>query len=244
MKRLKPFLKSKVIRPCLQAVGCGYLSSVGLEHIDLQLVSILKSKRNGFFIEAGANDGITQSNTYYLEKILGWQGLLVEPLPHLAATCQRNRNGDVVNSALVRHDYPDPTTVIECANLMSIVNDGSLASESVIQHAERGRRIQGIKESQSIEVPTSPLSKLLKDRSISHVDFFSLDVEGYEPEVLKGIDFSAVTFDHIFIETRASNEAEIESVLNHVGLIETHSWLNPSCCNKLYVRKALADARS
>ena len=39
----------------------------------------------GFFIEAGANDGLKQSNTFYLESRRGWRGLLVEPIPELAS---------------------------------------------------------------------------------------------------------------------------------------------------------------
>ena len=38
-------------------------------------------KRDGFFIEAGAHDGVEASNTLYLEKKMGWRGLLVEPNP-------------------------------------------------------------------------------------------------------------------------------------------------------------------
>ena len=38
-------------------------------------------KQDGFFIEAGAHDGVEASNTLYLEKKMGWKGLLVEPNP-------------------------------------------------------------------------------------------------------------------------------------------------------------------
>ena len=50
--------------------------------IDLYLIDIFKDVKNGFFIEAGAHDGVNQSNTYLIEKVLGWNGLLVEPNQH------------------------------------------------------------------------------------------------------------------------------------------------------------------
>jgi len=237
MSKLKSIIKNRLLRPAMQFMGCGFLSSVGLEHIDLQLVSILRHKRNGFFIEAGANNGIRQSNTYYLEKILGWKGLLVEPLPPQADECRLNRrNSKVVNAALVRHDYPNPTVEIEAADLMSVVNDGSLDASAVEQHVARGRAVQRLAEERVYSVEAVSLSHLLKQNSVTHVDFFSLDVEGYEAEVLRGIDFEAVRFDHIFIETRPENESEIDELLAAAGLKMTHQWLNPSYSNKLYSR--------
>ena len=38
---------------------------------------------NGLFIEVGANNGFSESNTYYLERFRNWNGILIEPIPHL-----------------------------------------------------------------------------------------------------------------------------------------------------------------
>lgn len=237
MSTIKNKLKEKILRPALQKIGCGFLSSVGLEHVDMQLVSILKWKKNGFFIEAGANDGIRQSNTYYFEKVLRWNGLLVEPIPSQAEKCRKNRsNSQVVNAALVRHDYPSETVRIEMADLMSVVNDGNIEPELVESHVARGREVQHLEQQDSIEIKAITLTKLLNDLKVTHVDFFSLDVEGYETEVLRGIDFSTITFDYIFVETRIENEEEIDSMLKQANMKMTHQWLNPSYSNRLYAR--------
>lgn len=45
--------------------------------------NIYKNKEKGFFIDIGAHDGITYSNTYYLEKELGWSGICIEPNPKI-----------------------------------------------------------------------------------------------------------------------------------------------------------------
>merc|ERR1711997_517646 len=42
---------------------------------------ILKDKREGFFVECGAYDGETRSNTLNLERELGWSGVLIEADP-------------------------------------------------------------------------------------------------------------------------------------------------------------------
>ena len=77
-------------RAVAEALGSDRYSYTALNGLDRKLQAYL-DYRDGFFIEAGANDGLTQSNTYWLERFRGWRGLLVEGLPDLAAACRRNR---------------------------------------------------------------------------------------------------------------------------------------------------------
>jgi len=46
---------------------------------DLFVLSQLNFKRNGFFVEFGAGNGISDSNTFLLEKEFNWNGILAEP---------------------------------------------------------------------------------------------------------------------------------------------------------------------
>ncbi|CAL8093451.1 unnamed protein product [Orchesella dallaii] len=73
--------------------------------------SLLEGKKNGFFIEAGANDGEFYSNTLALELLSGWTGLLVEPIPtaHTPLLAKR-RNAWVANCCL----SPEPKATTVC----------------------------------------------------------------------------------------------------------------------------------
>ncbi len=223
-----------LIRYLAEKAGVGHLSSVGMHHIDMQLQSILQL-RNGFFIEVGANDGITQSNTYILEKAYGCRGLLIEPIPRLAKECKaRRKRSIVVNAALVASGYQSDTVLIEDADQMSVVRDGTLDEGWIDGHVTRGRELQGMKETTKLRVPARTLDSVLSEHQIQSVDFFSLDVEGYEYEVLKGLSLDKVKVTNIFIETRETNESAIDEHLTRYGYRCDYSWRTPEYTNKLY----------
>jgi hypothetical protein len=114
-------------------------TSYALDELDLRLEPFLDF-RNGFFVEAGANDGIKQSNTLYFEKYKGWTGLLIEPIPELANKCQKNRpNSTVEHAALVADDYPDEKVELRYCDLMSVVKGGLGSEEEEINHVKKGK---------------------------------------------------------------------------------------------------------
>ena len=65
-------------------------NTYSLSRLDHKILKHLK-KRFGFFVEAGANDGIQQSNTLYFEKHRNWRGILIEADPALASQCRKVR---------------------------------------------------------------------------------------------------------------------------------------------------------
>jgi FkbM family methyltransferase len=162
----------------------------------------------GFFVEAGANDGITHSNTVYFERHLDWTGLLVEPIPELAARCRRNRPACIVeNCALVSLDYERPTIDMHYCDLMSIVRGARRSDEADREHLRAGKRLQEV-EPYEVTVPASPLSSLFDRHGVTHCDLLSLDVEGFELSALKGLDLERHRPDWILVESWFGNEIE------------------------------------
>lgn len=178
-----------------------------LNELDLKLLPYLRDRR-GFFIEAGANDGMSQSNTLYFERYRGWRGLLVEPIPALAEKCRTNRPRCLVeNCALVSSAFTAPTISIRYANLMSVVDGAFKSKDEADHHVELGAEMQNV-ATYALEVPTCTLSALLDKHRIRSVDFLSLDVEGYELNALMGLDFDRHAPRFMLIEARYREEID------------------------------------
>ncbi len=172
--------------------------------LDQKLLALL-SNENGVFIEAGALDGIRQSNTKLLEERLNWTGILIEPSPSLYEALCSNR---------------PKSRCFSCA-LGSLEEEGTTATGDFDGHPMSS--IQGAKRGSTptVTVPVRCLQSLLDECGIDHVHFFSLDTEGYELKILQGIDFSRTTFDYLLIEI-CQDYQEIVSFLDANGY-EVHS---------------------
>jgi FkbM family methyltransferase len=210
LNRFKSFLRPRLKRPyhrlrraLFEAIGDPRYSRPALNGLDEKLSKYL-NYRGGFFIEAGANDGYSQSNTYYLEKFLGWTGILVEGIPELYHSCRRLRKKSAVrHCALVSGEFKAPQARMHYANLMSLV-DGALKSEALqAAHIRRGLELQKLSGTHPVTVPARTLQSILDEYSPApEIDFFSLDVEGYELEVLQGLDLRKYRPAFILVEVR------------------------------------------
>lgn len=193
-----------------------------LHDLDKKMLKYINYE-NGVFIEAGANDGLAQSNTAYFEKNLNWTGLLVEPNKHFYDNCKKNRTNSIVeNYALVSNNYNKQYingnfNDTASNGLMCMVTD---ECDHYDQHIENHKKR---KQQNRVEVKTATLTSLLEKNNITKIDFFSLDVEGYEISVLNGLDFIKYRPKYILIETE--NRLNYQSVVRDYMIEKNYKFL-------------------
>lgn len=213
-------------------------ASFALDDLDRKVAAHLPAR--GVFVEAGAHDGLTQSNTAMLEFSREWRGLLVEPIPELARRCRANRPGSTVEqAALVAADYAAQHIRMTYCNRSSIVEGGRGNAAADRDWVERCRRLpdQTGLEPYSVDVPARTLSSLLDDHRITHVDFLSLDLEGYEANALRGVDFERHRPTMLLVEVSREREAIDAAVAPwyvEVAQLSDHSSHDPPWCDVLY----------
>lgn len=181
-------------------------------NIDRSIEKIVGSEfsKDDYFIEAGANDGLRQSNSYFLEKKYKARGLLIEanPIPYAKLVRNRASRNDFACCALVPFDFDARFVPIKNGDLMSFadIND-SHDIPDVSKHmatAQTNMLKAGFKEGVfEFGALAKNLTEVLNEKKApSRIKIFFLDVEGNEINVLKGVDFSQYSFDFIVVECR------------------------------------------
>jgi len=157
---------------------------------------------NGVFIEVGANDGLFQSNTAFFEKELNWNGILIEPSLKGYLLCKQNRPKSLCfNYACVSNDY-NKTYV-----LGDFENNNPMASVNGVR----------LKNDILVKVNAITLEKILDDYEYKHIDFLSLDTEGYEFEILKGLNLNKYRPKYMLIEIYTNDYDNLVNYLNSNG---------------------------
>jgi FkbM family methyltransferase len=153
---------------------------------------------SGFFVEVGANHPTRGSQTWHLEQA-GWSGVLVEPQPDLAAFLVTARKAKVFAVACTSPDNAGRSLPLHVAGAGSSL--------------DRDRMPPGARPRYVLKVPTRTLDGILDEAEApSPIDFLSVDVEGHEVEVLRGLDF-------------ARWQPRLMLIEDHVASLHTHRFL-------------------
>lgn len=185
---------------------------------DRRVFDYFQRRSEGFFVEVGAHDPERIPQTRLLEEH-GWHGILVEPLPHLAARLREQRPG---------------SRVFECA----VAGPGSpnRAWLKVPAHSEAETELAFDKPTPDApEVAVRTLDSILEEagREMGHfprIDFLSIDIEGMEIPALKAFDFNRFAPSLILIEDHVHD-------LHKHRFMQSHGYrlVDRTGCNAWYV---------
>lgn len=159
---------------------------------DLEVLKFYDNKDGGFFIEVGASDGISLSNTYLLEMNHNWKGICCEPIPDKFEQLVKNRPNSTCYQEAVYNTSGLTLT-------FDIAKNGDLMS-GISHHIDKHKSFVNSNK-ESIEVKTMSLLDILdRANAPSFIEYMSLDTEGSELEILKTFDFEKYTFGLIDVE--------------------------------------------
>src|ERR1700761_1557976 len=150
------------------------------QHQDLWVVHETERKRGGFFVEFGAMDGVTGSNTLLLEREFGWSGILAEPNPAWYTELGRNRIARI-----------DRRCVFETSGHRIAFAATKHRSLATIAHfvASDGHARARV-EHDILQIETVSLNDLLATHGAPRtIDYVSIDTEGSELAILEAFDF-------------------------------------------------------
>ena len=185
-----------------------------------------QDRRDGVFVDVGANHHQQASNTYYLERSLGWSGIAVEPLTQFEAGYREHRPRTRFRAFFVS-DQSDQRAKI-------YVGDETLVTSQTREFTARwGGQLK------EIEAPTITLTALLTKEGIERIDFLNMDIELAEPKALAGFDIRRFTPSLVCIEAHPEVRQEIISYFHTNGYVMVGKYLRADQRN-LYFTPASA----
>jgi len=157
--------------------------------------SFFRSKKNGYFVEIGAFDGVLGSNCFHFEKFLNWEGIAFEPSNIQFEKLKNNRKCHLINKAIASEEKEvEFLEVEEGYTQMSGILNEKFISEETIKKDPRSK-------TKKISITTTTFEKSVNnDREI---DYLSIDIEGGEMELLNSIDFEKYSIKVISVENNS-----------------------------------------
>ena len=174
---------------------------------DLFALKELNIKKNGFFVEFGATDGVSGSNTFLLEKEFGYIGILAEPNPKQRKNIQKKRNAIIVEECVWS----------KSGESVNLTDDGDLSTVDFIKDNKLSFTVKTISLTDMLEKHNAP----------SLIDYLSIDTEGSEFDILSSHDFSKYNFSVITVEHNYTEQREkIYKLLSKNGYLRKYKELS------------------
>lgn len=186
-------------------------------------------KRNGFFVEFGATDGVLLSNSYLLEKEFGWHGICAEPNPKFHEHLKLNRN------CIVSSECIGAITGEKVKFVFAQEYGGMQKHLADDMHADK--RQSYVEQGKTKEIETISLHDfLIKHNAPKEIDYISIDTEGSEFDILESFPFDEWDVKIFSVEHNYTNlRSKINKVLSEHGYYQVEAqW------DDFYIKKEMS----
>ncbi|MEO9876492.1 MAG: FkbM family methyltransferase [Anderseniella sp.] len=193
---------------------------------DLWVIEQTDAKRNGFFVEFGATDGVLLSNTWLLETEFDWTGICAEPNPVMFEQLRANRRCMTSSACIGGVSGQDVEFIL--ANAFGGIADYATADH----HAQRREDFR--RDGKTMRVTTVSLEDfLIAHDAPREIDYLSIDTEGSEYEILRHFPFDQwsirlITVEHNRTPMRESIRQLLEPLGYHRTEVEFDDWYSMS----------------
>jgi FkbM family methyltransferase len=188
---------------------------------------VFPGKRNGYFVEAGAGDGIAGSSCFLLESQLGWKGICIEPHDVCFARLQQNRPNSIhANVCLARIDGVAEYVMAPIFGRMNPYLSG--VRDVLIRYKDRGA--EAAASGVTVSKPASTLANLLRrHHAPREIDYGAFDIEGSEFEALRDFPFDQYRFLALSCEADERIAPQLRALLAANEYRETTNPFNRHC---------------
>jgi FkbM family methyltransferase len=188
-----------------------------------------QDEREGVFVDVGANHYRDESNTYYLETVLGWGGVAVDALAEFAADYARHRPRTRFHALFVSDvsDAHAELFVPESNHLVASSDPAFVARET------------GETAPEARQIPTITLNDLLAREGLERIDFLSMDIEQAEPQALAGFDIERYRPRLVCIEGHRPVRQQILDYFHRHGYVLVGKYLRADSLNLYFTPASL-----
>lgn len=192
---------------------------------ELIIRHFFNDRPGGFFLDVGAYHYMNNSNTYYLEKNLGWSGLAIDAIGEF------------------EQGYLDHRPRTRFFNFFVSNESNKEAEFYVVKDPKHVTKSSALKshlanlEKEKIQVPTITLNDLLEKLEIEKIDFFTIDIELWEPQALAGFDIKRFLPELVCIEAHKPVQEKILRYFSENEYVRLDQYLLLDQYNWYFVQK-------
>jgi len=195
------------------------------------IIQTFNGMKNGVFVDVGAYDGVTWSNSLALEKYLDWKGICIEPIPEVFESLTKTRSVKCVQSAITDYDGEVEFVHVEgYAEMLSGITQ--TMNTSHIERIESEIRNHGGRK-EVLKLRAEKLQTVLDREEIDRIDYMSIDVECGELAVLKGINWDKTSIKLVSCEiNQYTDGSAIFEFLKNLG----YNYLGRVCGDEFFLK--------